>query len=99
MALTLFASLFAAQAILLLPYPGVQTDEALFASLIYEPRSLEHFVQIFQVRIPLMVMSYLGGLKALVYAAWFRLWPPSVWSLRVPVVLAGAGSVCLFFRL
>ncbi|MGC8792761.1 MAG: glycosyltransferase family 39 protein [Bryobacteraceae bacterium] len=77
----------------------MQTDEALFASLIYEPRSLEHFVQIFQVRIPLMVMSYLGGLKALVYAAWFRLWPPSVWSLRVPVVLAGAGSVCLFFRL
>jgi 4-amino-4-deoxy-L-arabinose transferase-like glycosyltransferase len=79
-----------------LPYPGPQTDEALFASLIYEPRNLENFVQIFKHRIPLMVMSYLGALKALLYAAWFSIWPPSPVSLRLPVVLAGATSIGLF---
>ena len=79
-----------------MPYPGPQTDEALFASLIYEPRNLENFVQIFKHRIPLMVMSYLGALKALLYAPWFSIWPPSPVSLRLPVVLAGATSVGLF---
>ena len=93
------ASLFILQALLLLPYPGIQTDEALFASLIYEPRNLEHFVQVFKQRIPLMVMSYLGALKALLYALWFQIWPPSLASLRLPVVLAGAAGVCLFVTL
>lgn len=81
---------------ILLPYPGLQNDEALFGSLIYEPRTTEYFVQIFGHRIPLMTISYLGGLKSLLYAGIFQLWPPSLSSVRIPVVVFGAASVWLF---
>lgn len=91
--------LFLAQALVLLPYPGLQTDEALFGSVIYEPRHVDHPVQIFKRRIPLMVMSYLGALKALFYWLWFKLWPPSPYAVRIPVVLAGAATVWLFAKL
>lgn len=46
-----------------------------------------------------MVMSYLGGLKALVYWLWFKLWPPSPYAVRLPAILAGAATVWLFVRL
>lgn len=93
------AILFTIQALLLLPYPGLQNDEALFGSLIYEPRNLEYFVQVFKHRIPLMAISYLGGLKSLLYAGIFALWPPSLASVRVPVIAFGAATVWLFVRL
>lgn len=99
LAACVLSSLFLVQGLVLLPYPGLQTDEALFSSLIYEPRYLDHPVPIFKRRIPLMVMSYLGGLKALLYALWFRLWPPSLYSVRLPVILAGAATVWLFVSL
>lgn len=95
----IFSLIFATQALILLPYPGLQTDEALFASVLYEPRNLELSLPAFQHRIPLMVMSYLGSLKAGIYAVWFALWPPSPLSVRLPVILAGALTVWLFFRL
>ncbi len=95
----LFGLLFALQGLLLLPYPGLQTDEALFGSVIYEPRNLELSVQVFRHKIPLMLISYLGCLKAAVYAVLFRFWPPSLYSVRVPVILAGAVTVWLFYRL
>ncbi len=91
--------LFAAQALVLLPYPGLQTDEVLFSLVIYEPRSLEGWVQIFGHRIPTMVMSYIGSLKALLYMGLFTVWPPSPWSVRLPVLAAGATTVWLFFLL
>ncbi len=91
--------MFVSQAVLLLPYPGLQTDEALFGSLIYEPRYLDHPIQVFKRPIPLMVMSYLGGLKAWLYSLWFELWPPSVYTVRLPVVLAGAITAVLFVRI
>lgn len=91
--------LFLAQALVLLPYPGLHTDEALFGSLIYAPRYLDHPVQVFNRPIPLMVMSYLGALKALLYWLWFKVWPPSIYAVRLPVAVAGAISVWLFARL
>lgn len=95
----LFCLLFLLEGLALLPYPGLQTDEVLFGSVIYEPRTLEGSVQVFQRKIPLMLMSYLGSLKALLYAGLFKVWPPSPWSVRVPVIVAGAAAVWLFFLL
>jgi hypothetical protein len=95
----LFALLFALQALVLLPYPGLQTDEALFGSVLYEPRNLELSVQVFKQKIPLMLISYLGSLKAALYAGLFRFWPPSLYSVRVPVILAGAATLWLFYKL
>ena len=46
-----------------------------------------------------MLMSYLGTLKAWVYAPVFALWAPSLFSIRIPVLLVGAATVWLFFVL
>ncbi|MEK7407105.1 MAG: glycosyltransferase family 39 protein [Acidobacteriota bacterium] len=91
--------LFLLLGLVVLPYPGFQTDEVLFSSVIYEPRYLEGWVQIFKHRVPTMVMSYIGSLKALLYIGLFKLWPPSPWSVRLPVIVAGAATVWLFFLL
>ncbi len=65
--------------------PGIQTDEALFASGIYPP---------FDDNLhPLMVMTYVGALKSYVWAAIFKIWPPSPASVRVPAAVLGALSI------
>ena len=46
-----------------------------------------------------MLMSYLGTLKAWIYHPIFHFWPPSSWSVRIPVLLIGTLSVWIFFRL
>jgi 4-amino-4-deoxy-L-arabinose transferase-like glycosyltransferase len=56
-------------------------------------------VELFGRPVCLMIMSYIGALKAWLYAPLFALWPPSVWSLRSPMVAAGAVTVVLFAAL
>jgi hypothetical protein len=81
------------------PLAGIQNDEALFAAAIYPPTSVAYSRTAFHVRIPLMLMSYLGALKSWVYMAVFRVWAPSPASIRVPVLLAGAATIWLLFVL
>jgi Dolichyl-phosphate-mannose-protein mannosyltransferase len=83
----------------ILPYPGVQNDEALFAAPLYPPKSYMASVSIFHVPIPIMQMSYLGCLKGWIYKSIFSLWAPSVFSLRVPVLIFGAVTIWLFWLL
>lgn len=83
----------------LIPFPGIQNDEALFAPAIYGQAGMAYEVSVFGIRIPLMVMSYVGALKSWLYAIVFSFWQPSVWSTRVPVVLIGAATVWLFYLL
>ena len=40
-------------------------------------------------------MTYLGALKTWLYAPIFALWAPSVWSIRLPMVLLGGGTILL----
>ncbi|MFB3829798.1 MAG: glycosyltransferase family 39 protein [Bryobacteraceae bacterium] len=83
-----------------LPLLGVQNDEALFSAGIYEPLAgLAYTRSVFGLRIPLMLMSYLGALKTWLYAPLFHFCTPNVISIRLPMLLAGAASICLFFRL
>ena len=70
--------------------PGIQTDEALFATGIYPPFGPDY---------PLMVMTYVGALKSYIWAAIFKLWPPSPSSVRVPAVLLGALSIWWLYHL
>jgi hypothetical protein len=72
-----------------IPQAGIQNDEALFASGIYEQTGIAQGVKILGHRIPVMLNSYLGAFKSWVYAPIFRFWRPSPFSLRVPVVLLG----------
>lgn len=95
----LFCLVFLASGLAVIPYPGIQQDEALFAMPLYPSGSIVGEISIFKRRVPLMLMSYLGTLKTGLYAPIFQLWPPSPWAIRVPALVAGAASIWLFHRL
>jgi len=78
---------------------GIHTDEALFSAGLYEPIAREYTLSVFQKRIPLMVMTYVGTLKSLIYWPVFAVWEPSAASTRVPVIAIGTLTVWLYFRL
>lgn len=82
-----------------IPYLGIQNDEALFASPIYLFNAKDFCVALFHRMIPLMVMSYIGTLKSALYLPIFGLAGVSVWTVRVPMLLCGAATVFFFFNL
>jgi hypothetical protein len=65
----------------------------------YYPQGIGWSVQAFGFHIPLMQMSYLGSLKAWLYAPLFAVWPPSAASVRFPMLLAGAATLWLLYLL
>lgn len=85
------ALLFLTIGLAFLSYPGIQNDEALFAVQKYFPLYAFHGV-------PVMALNYLGALKTWIYIPIFALWPPSAMSLRLPVLLLGAGTVAMLCR-
>jgi len=89
----LFCLLFIAVAVSWIDKPGMQTDEVLFAGGIYPPFDERFIVRIFGHEVPIMVMSYVGALKAHIWAAIFAVWPPSPASVRIPAALLGALSI------
>jgi hypothetical protein len=91
--------LFIAAGSLFIPRLGIQNDEVLFASGLYEPFEYRFGIRLFDHRVPLMLLSYLGATKTWFYAAWFKVWPPGPASLRVPMLLGGALAVWLFYLL
>ena len=96
----LFAALlFALLAIAFLPYLGIQNDESLFATVIYGPIARSNRLRALGHDVPLMVMTYVGTLKTWLYSLIFLVAKPSIWSLRMPVVLIGSATVFLFGRL
>lgn len=93
------AALFALAGILFIPYAGIQNDEALFSAPLFAPFEREYRVRLFHHDVALMVMSYVGTLKTWLYGAVFAIWRPSAWSVRLPMILVGALSLWLFWRL
>jgi len=91
----------------LLPYAGIQMDEALFAGPYYQPAAREFRLRVFHHNIPLMVMTYIGTLKTLLYwplmavfRSCFQAHPSwAAWVFRLPTVLVGALTVYIFFYL
>ena len=91
----------------LIPYAGIQMDEALFAGPYYQPIPREFRLRLFHHDIPLMVMTYIGTLKTLlfwpviaIFRSGFEAHPlRAAWVLRLPTVLAGALTVFIFFYL
>jgi dolichyl-phosphate-mannose-protein mannosyltransferase len=90
---------FVTLGLLILPYPGIQNDEALFAAPLLRPYSWHAKIRMFHHDIPTMLMSYLGTLKTWIYSVLFRIWAPSVLSIRLPVLLTGAATMWLCFLL
>ena len=81
-----------------LPRLGIQNDEALFGYAFLQPRA-GYIVHLGHSSLPLMLMSYLGTLKAWIYRPVFAVFQAGVWSLREPALLFGVASLWLFFLL
>ncbi len=97
--LALCLILFLANGYSVLPYFGIQQDEAIFSGSLFDNPYPWYSIQVGQSGIPLMVMSYLGATKVWLYAAVFSFFRPSVFSVRIPMLLLAAASLWLFYRL
>ncbi len=53
----------------------------------------------FHHQIPLMVMSYVGTLKTLIYVPILAFFGANVWTVRLPMVLLGSLTVFVFYHL
>ena len=82
-----------------IPHAGIENDEALFAQAIYKPRGELFNVHIGRSHVPVMLMTYLGALKSLIYKPILLIFGTGIWALRVPMLLAAAASIWLFFLL
>jgi 4-amino-4-deoxy-L-arabinose transferase-like glycosyltransferase len=83
----------------MIPYAGIQEDEALFSIPFYSPLPDEYKIHTSHHDIPLMVMSYVGALKTWIYWPLVERFGPSVWTVRLPVALAGAVTIFIFYHL
>src|SRR5437868_15419034 len=91
----LLCILFVMLGLIFIPYLGIQQDEAMFATAFFLPdqAAVSHIaIARFGFIAPLMLMSYVGALKSWLYAPLLHFLPPSVYVLRIPVLLIAAGS-------
>ncbi len=91
--------LFLLLGILFIPCAGLQNDEALFSVPIYAGTPESGHITLFGQTVHLMVMTYVGTLKSSFYAVWLNRWRPGLWSVRLPVLIAGVGTIWLFWSL
>jgi 4-amino-4-deoxy-L-arabinose transferase-like glycosyltransferase len=91
--------LFILLSLCLIPYAGIQEDEALFSIPFFQPTAREFRIRVFHHTIPIMVMTYVGTLKTWIYWPLVRWFGSSVWAVRVPVALVGAITVFVFYYL
>lgn len=73
-------------------------DEALFTTPLYTPSPEPYNLPVGSHDIPLMVFPYIGSLKTLIYSPFIRSISPGPLPFRLPMILAGALTIFLFFR-
>jgi 4-amino-4-deoxy-L-arabinose transferase-like glycosyltransferase len=93
------AGLFALLGAAIIPYPGIYPDEVIFTNPLYLFSPREFTVNLFHHDETLMLLSYLGTLKTLVFIPILAIFHANVWSLRLPTVLLGALTILIFFSL
>ena len=96
---TACCSLFLLAGAALIPRLGIQADEAGYAGALLPPRAEVYALHLGRHAIPLMLMSYVGTLKALLYRPMIRWFGTGVWATRVPMLLAGAATIWLWYLL
>jgi Dolichyl-phosphate-mannose-protein mannosyltransferase len=76
-----------------LPLPGLEYDEVLFANAALghlDETFIAYELRLGQFRLPLMLMNYIGALKAYLYFPLFELFPVSPVTVRLPAIMLGA---------
>ncbi|MBI5281761.1 MAG: glycosyltransferase family 39 protein [Candidatus Solibacter usitatus] len=89
--------LFTLLGVVFIPYAGAQYDEVLFVTAIHNPAYIEYSVPTRFGNVPVMLMTYIGTLKAAIYAPILHFLGATHATLRLPVLLFGAVSVWLFY--
>ena len=79
---TAVAALFLALGCFVLDLPGVQADEALFASVLFEPKASPVGVRLLFGSVPAMCYPYIGTLKSGIFAVIWRFFEPSAATVR-----------------
>lgn len=80
-----------------LKYPGISYDEVNFGNMalgIYN----DYFCYKLG-KIPYHIMTYIGGLKAYIYYFIFKFFGVSIYSIRIPLIVLGAISLAILFKL
>jgi len=88
--------LFVTGALLLISYPGLQEDELIFSPSIFNPGINDHMTLGRHI-VPRMLLSYMGATKTWLYYVIFKLWRPSLYSVRIPVILIYALTIWVFY--
>lgn len=78
---------------------GPQHDEVLFAGILLPPYEYTHSLDWGGFEFLLMLDYYLGALKGWLYAPLVAWLPPNLWTLRIPVILMGAATIWLLYRM
>jgi 4-amino-4-deoxy-L-arabinose transferase-like glycosyltransferase len=94
----LIALLFVLLGCALIPYAGIEGDEALFGWPIYGLHNRAFEITIFHRQLPLMVFPYIGSLKTFLCWPVLKLFGPNAWAVRLPVALIGGLTVIVFYR-
>ena len=93
-----FALLFVLLGVILIPYAGLEVDEVLFAQPLHGLINPTFSIRVRHHFVPLMVMSYIGTLKSLVYWPLSWIFSASVYFVRLPMVLVGAATIVVFYK-
>jgi 4-amino-4-deoxy-L-arabinose transferase-like glycosyltransferase len=84
-------------ACILIPYPGLEGDECVFGMATFGGLAREFSISIFHHQFPLMIFYYAGSLKGLVMWPILHLFGANIWSIRLPVAVAGAVTAALTY--
>ena len=79
-----------------LSLPGLEYDEVLFANAALghlDETFIAYELKLGTLRLPLMLMNYIGALKAYIYFPVFEIFPISPVTTRLPAILIGAISL------
>jgi hypothetical protein len=83
-----------------LPLPGLEDDEVLFAAPVFHlPATAVFSAQVLHTQLPLMLLTYLGALKSWLYFPILTLLGPSYLTVRLPVLIIGTLTVWIFIWL
>lgn len=84
-------------ACILIPYPGLEGDECVFGLATFGGLAREFCISIFHRQFPLMIFYYAGSLKGLLFWPILHLFGANIWSIRIPVAIAGAVTAALTY--
>ena len=97
--LIVVALAFVAIGMLFVPRLGIEADEAIVTNGIYDHGNPWYSWKFDGSELPIMLISYLGAIKAWFYNGLFLFIPPRPIPLRLPMLLLAACTLWLFFEL